>query len=71
MAHPNGNVYWEPVLPVAGVYTEDGISVTNPNYPIDKIEAVSLLDFETGLETPFDVASACENKLGFTHPGAV
>ena len=68
VGHPNGNVYWEPVLPVAGIYT-GGIAVTDTDFPIDYIEKISKIDFMTGLETEVDVSQAVisGDGLSFTH----
>ena len=68
VGHPNGNVYWEPVLPVAGIYT-GGIAVTDTDFPIDYIEKISKIDFMTGVETEVDVGQAviAGDGLSFTH----
>lgn len=70
IAHPNGTVYWEPVLPVAGVYTSTGIAITNTTYPIESIESISKIDFITGVETEVDISKAviAVDGLSFTHP---
>ena len=70
LSYPKGTVYFEPVLPVAGIYTANGISVTNTDFPIESIERIYKIDFATGVETPIDVSKVvvAGNGLGFTHP---
>jgi len=70
LSYPKGTVFAEPVLPVAGIYTDDGITVTNTNFPIGSIERIYKIDFATGVETPIDVSKVvvAGNGLGFTHP---
>lgn len=69
VGHPKGTVYWEPVLPVAGVYTASGIEVTDTDFPIDSIERIAKIDFMTGVETEVDVSQAviAGDGLSFTH----
>jgi hypothetical protein len=70
VGHPNGTAYWEPVLPVAGVYTSTGIAITNTSFPIESIESISKIDFQTGVETEVDISKAviAVDGLSFTHP---
>lgn len=69
VGHPNGTIYWEPVLPVAGVY-DDGIAVTSEDFPIDTLDRIVKIDFDTGLETTIDKSTAeiAADGLSFTHP---
>jgi hypothetical protein len=69
IGHPNGMVYAEPVLPVAGVYTASGIEVTDTDFPIDTLERIAKIDFMTGVETEVDVSQAiiADDGLSFTH----
>lgn len=71
LSYPKGIVYSEPVLPVAGIYTANGISVTNTDFPIESIERIYKIDFATGVETEINPSSAvvAGNGLSFTHPG--
>ncbi len=73
IAYPNGMVYWEPVLPVAGIYTASGIEVTDTDYAIDYIEKIAKIDFNTGVETEVDVSQAviAGDGLSFTHPDLI
>jgi len=70
LSYPKGTVYAEPVLPVAGIYTANGISVTNTDFPIESIEHIYKIDFTTGVETEIDPSSAVVSgdRLSFTHP---
>jgi len=70
LSYPKGTVYFEPVLPVAGIYTANGISVTNTDFPIESIERIYKIDFATGVETEINPSSAvvAGNGLSFTHP---
>ena len=70
VGYPKGTLYWEPVLPVAGVYTSTGIAITNTSFPIESIESISKIDFVTGLETEVDISKAviAVDGLSFTHP---
>jgi len=70
LSYPKGTVYTEPVLPVAGIYTANGISVTNTDFPIESIERIYKIDFATGVETEINPSSAvvAGNRLSFTHP---
>lgn len=69
IGYPNGTVYVEPVLPVAGVYTASGIEVTDTDFPIDTLERIAKIDFMTGVETEVDVSQAviAGDGLSFTH----
>ncbi len=69
VGHPTGTIYFEPVLPVAGVYTASGIEVTDTDFPIDYIEKIAKIDFMTGVETEVDVSQAviAGDGLSFTH----
>lgn len=70
IGYANGTIYFESVLPVAGIYTASGIAITNTAFPISSIEKIVKIDFKTGVETPVDVAQAviAANKQSFTHP---
>ncbi len=58
---------------MAGIYTAEGISVMNTDFPIDRIERIAKLDFMTGLETEVDVSQAviAGDGLSFTHPDLI
>lgn len=70
VGHPNGTIYWEPVLPVAGIYTASGIEVTDTDFPIDTLDRIVKIDFDTGLEITIDKSTAeiAADGLSFTHP---
>lgn len=70
LSYPKGTVFAEPVLPVAGIYADAGITVTNTNFPIGSIERIYKIDFATGVETEIDPSSAVVSGdgLSFTHP---
>lgn len=69
VSNPSGTVYIEPVVADAGMYTTK-LNVLNTDLPINYIEKLSKVDFNTGVETELD-SSKCviaEDKLSFTHP---
>jgi hypothetical protein len=69
LSNPSGTVYVENVVADAGLYT-DKLNVLDSELPIDYIEKLSKVDFNTGVETELD-SSKCviaEDKLSFTHP---
>lgn len=69
LSNPSGHVFVEPVVADAGVYKQ-GLSVLHTEYPIESLEKLSKIDFETGLETPLNPATAAMSgdRLSFTHP---
>lgn len=69
LSNPSGHVFVEPVVADAGVYKQ-GLSVLHTEYPIESLEKLSKIDFETGLETPLNPATAVisGDRLSFTHP---
>ena len=68
IAYPKGTVYTEPVLAVAGVYTDDGISVTDIDFPIDHIDRI-LKYSENNLWIDVDIEDAVlyPDNTGFEH----
>ena len=69
VSNPSGTVYIEPAVADAGMYTTK-LNVLNTDLPINYIEKLSKVDFNTGVETELD-SSKCviaEDKLSFTHP---
>ena len=66
---PSGTVYWEQIVPDAGVYT-DKMEVMHKDLPIKSIEKLSKVDFTTGVEYELDPSQAVvsANRLSFTHP---
>ncbi len=71
LSYPGGRIYAEPVLRAAGVYSDSGIAVADPDYPIDSLERIVKIDFATGLEIPVDESQAeiAADRLCFCHPG--
>lgn len=69
VSYPSGTVYIEPFVADAGVYT-DKMSVLHQDLPINALEKISKVDFETGVETELDVSETviAGDKLSFTHP---
>ena len=69
ISYPGGTIYTEPAIADAGVYN-DGISVFYTDFPIESLETVKRVDFETGEQTPLDVSDAVISPDGksFTHP---
>jgi len=73
ITYPSGTIYIEPVVADAGIYTSNGITILHQELPIDYIEKISKIDFETGLETELDTSQAIISEDGtyFIHPELV
>lgn len=73
ITYPSGTIYIEPVVADAGIYGANGIGVLHQELPINYIEKISKIDFETGLETELDTSQAIISEDGtyFTHPELV
>jgi len=66
---PSGVVKQENAISVIGVYKSTGISVKDVTYPINTLEKIVKLDYDTGVETELAIASAtiASGGLSFTH----
>jgi len=69
ISKPGGTVYWEKCVADAGIY-DGGIDVLIQDLPIQNLDRLSKIDFETGVETELDPSQAviAEDGLSFTHP---
>jgi len=70
ITYPSGTIYVEKVVPDAGVYGENGITIQQTDLPIKEIDKLIKYDFETGVQTVLDVSEAVisDDGLSFTHP---
>lgn len=70
LSNPSGTIYWEKAVADAAVYN-NGVSVLMQDLPIESLDKLSKVDFETGLETELDASLAviASDGLSFTHLG--
>lgn len=67
ISHPKGSLIKECAVGEVGFY-DDGLNVTNPDLPIERLDYIRIVDKQTGVETPLDISKAVVTAGGFTHP---
>jgi hypothetical protein len=69
ISYPCGMIFAEPALADAGIY-DDGVTIFREDFPIDRLETLYKVDFQTGGKIPLGVnnATIAIDGLSFTHP---
>ena len=70
LGHPSGTVYAENAIGEVQFY-QDGLTISNPEYPIESIDFIKKVDKDTGVETVLDKELVVIDGDTITHPDLV